>query len=453
MGIKIFIVEDDAWFGGLLQHHLSLNPDYQVMLFTTAKDCLNAMYQKPDVVCIDYRLPDMPGDDLLKRILELNKQLPVIVISAQEDIEVAVNFFKLGARDYLVKNENTKEQLWNSLIKIRETLQLRQEVEELKEQLEQKFSFQNTIIGSSAALKKVFQLVEKAIRSTINVSITGETGTGKEVVAKAIHYNSERRKKPFVAVNMAAIPSELMESELFGYEKGAFTGAANRRIGKFEEAKGGTIFLDEIAELDLNLQSKILRVLQEREIVRVGSNEPIKIDVRLITATHKNLAEEVKKKTFREDLYYRIIGLPIELPPLRDRQGDTLILAKHFMEEYTRDNKLKPIKLSPEAKEKLMKYAFPGNIRELKAIIELACVICDGKEISADDIQFTSIRNDELFTVTEKTLREYTHDIVSFFLRKYNDNVLEVARRLDIGKSTIYNLLKEVKNESKVSSS
>ncbi len=449
MGLKIFIVEDDAWFGGLLQHHLSLNPDYQVVLFHTAKECLNNMYQKPDVISIDYGLPDMPGDELLRRIQEINKYLPVIVISAQEEIEVAVNFFKQGARDYLVKNENTKEQLWNSILKIRETLQLRQEVEELKEQLEQKFSFQNTVIGSSTALKKVFHLVEKAIHSQINVSITGETGTGKEVVAKAIHYNSEKRKKPFVAVNMAAIPAELMESELFGYEKGAFTGAASRRIGKFEEAKGGTIFLDEIAELDLNLQSKILRVLQEREIVRVGSNEPVKIDVRLITATHKNLAEEVKKKTFREDLYYRIIGLPIELPPLRHRDGDTLILAKYFMEEYVRDNKLKTLRISPEAKDKLMKYSFPGNIRELKAIVELACVMCDGKEISADDIQFTSVRNDELFTVTEKTLREYTADIIHFFLKKYNHNVMEVAKRLDVGKSTIYNMIqkKEVIND------
>lgn len=447
--LKIFIVEDDAWFGGLLSHHLRLNPEYEVLVYTTAKDCLSNMYQKPDVVCIDYGLPDMKGDELLQKLKEINKALPVIVISAQENISVAVNFFKLGASDYLVKDDHTKDQLWNSILKIRENLALKQEVEELKGQLEQKFSFQKTIVGESDSLKKVFALVEKAILSNINVSISGETGTGKEVVAKAIHYNSERRKKPFVAVNMAAIPSELMESELFGYEKGAFTGAANRKIGKFEEARGGTIFLDEIAELDLSLQSKILRVLQEREIVRVGGNERIKVDVRLITATHKSLINEVKNKTFREDLYYRIIGLPIELPPLRNRGGDVLMLAKHFVEEYIRENKLKGMSLSPKARDKLLKYNYPGNVRELKAIIELACVMCNGKEITDDDIQFNSVRNDELFTVTEKTLKEYSVDIIQFFLNKYNNNVLEVAKRLDIGKSTIYNLIQknELKND------
>lgn len=443
MGLKIFIVEDDEWFGGLLQHHLSLNPDYQVLVFSTGRDCLNSMHLNPDIVCVDYGLPDMKGDVLLKRIQDINKNIPVIVISAQEEVEVAINFFKQGARDYLIKNDDTKDQLWNAILKIRENLELKHEVEGLREQLEQKFSFQNTIIGTSPALKKVFTLVEKAIRSNINVSITGETGTGKEVVAKAIHYNSSRRKKAFVAVNMAAIPAELIESELFGYEKGAFTGAATRRIGKFEEAKGGTIFLDEIAELDLNLQSKILRVLQEREIVRVGSNERIRTDVRLITATHKNLNEEVKKGSFREDLYYRILGLPVELPPLRSRDGDTLILAKHFIEEYTKENQLKMLRLSPGAKDKLIKYAYPGNIRELKAIIELACVMCDGKEIVPEDIQFSSVRNDELFTVTEKTMKEYTADIICFFLRKYNNNVIEVAKKLDIGKSTIYSMIQK----------
>lgn len=443
MGLKIFIVEDDAWFGGLLQHHLSLNPDYQVLVYNSAKACLNNMHLKPDVICLDYGLPDMTGDLLLQRIQDINKNIPVIVISAQEDVGVAVNFFKQGARDYLIKNENTKEQLWNAILKIRENLLLRQEVEELRGQLEQKFSFQKSIIGNSAALKKVFSLVEKAIRSNINVSITGETGTGKEVIAKAIHYNSDRAKKPFVAVNMAAIPAELMESELFGYEKGAFTGAANRRIGKFEEAKGGTIFLDEIAELDLNLQSKILRVLQEREIVRVGGDERIKIDVRLITATHKNLIDEVKKKTFREDLYYRIIGLPIDLPPLRQRDGDILILAKYFTDEYTTENKLKSIRLTPGAKDKLMSYSYPGNVRELKSIMELACVMCDGKEILPDDIQFSSVKNDELFTVTEKTMKEYTVDIIRYFLKKYNNNVVEAAKRLDVGKSTIYGLIQK----------
>jgi len=308
---NIFIVEDNRWYGEILQYHISLNPDYKVTRFETGKELLDKLYLQPDLITLDFSLPDMLGDKLYQKIREVNSQIPVIMISSQENIAVAVSLLKMGVSDYLVKDESTKDLLWNSIIKIRETQSLKKEVETLREELGQKFSFEKTIIGQSDALKKIFAMMEKASKTNINVSITGETGTGKEVVAKGIHYNGDRRKKAFVPVNMAAIPRELIESELFGYEKGAFTGAISRKTGKFEEANGGTIFLDEIAELDLAVQSKILRVLQEREVVRVGGNEKIKLDIRVIVATHKNLAEEVKKGNFREDLYYRIIGLPI----------------------------------------------------------------------------------------------------------------------------------------------
>lgn len=443
MAYKIFIVEDDPWYGELLKYQLSLNPDYEVALFANAKSCLDALYQKPDVVCIDYSLPDMTGEKLLEKIKAQNNALPVVVISGQEQISVAVNLLKAGARDYIIKDENTKDLLWNAILKIRETATLKQEVEVLKEQLEQKFSFEKTIVGQSPALKKIFTLVEKATQSNINVSITGETGTGKELIAKAIHFNSERKKKPFVAVNMAAIPKDLIESELFGHEKGAFTGAVGQKIGKFEEAQGGTLFLDEIAEMDLNIQSKILRVLQEREVVKIGGNQTTKLDIRILSATHKNLAEEVKKGTFREDLYYRLIGLPIEIPPLRLRGNDILILARHFVDEFCKENKMKTLALSQSAKEKLMSYNFPGNVRELKAIMDLASVLSNGKEITEEDITFSSVRRDDQFTTQEKSLRAYTCDIVSFFLKKYNNDVVEVARRLEIGKSTIYNMIKD----------
>lgn len=439
--VKIFIVEDDLWYGQLLKYHLSLNPDYDVRLFDQAKDCLSHLHLQPDVISIDFNLPDMSGEELLQRIKKEYSNVPVIVISGQADISVALNLLKKGAYDYIIKDDNTKDLLWNSILRIRENISLQHEVVTLKEQLETKFDFEKTIIGQSPAIKKAFTLIEKAIKTNINVSITGETGTGKEVVAKAIHFNSERRKKAFVPVNMAAIPKELIESELFGYEKGAFTGALTRKIGKFEEANGGTIFLDEIAELDLNLQSKILRVLQEREVVRVGGNESIKFDARLLIATHKNLAEEVKKGTFREDLYYRLIGLPIELPPVRERGNDVLVLAKHFVDLFVQENKMKKLTLSASAKEQLMRYNYPGNVRELKAIIDLACVMCDGTEISADDISFPSMKGNEEYMAIEKTLKEYTVDIMAFFLKKYNNNVVEVAQKLDVGKSTIYNLI------------
>ena len=440
---KIFIVEDDPWYGQILQYHMSLNPDYEVELFSTAKDCLAKLQEKPDLITVDFSLPDMTGDKLFQRIKDFNPSIPVVVISSQEDISVAVNLLKAGVSDYLVKDEATKDLLWNSVIKIRENQSLKQEVETLKEELGHKFSFEKSILGTSPALKRIFKLIEKSIRTNINVSITGETGTGKEVVAKAIHYNSERKKKNFIAVNMSAIPKDLVESELFGYEKGAFTGAMTRKIGKFEEANGGTIFLDEIAEMDLNLQSKLLRVLQERELTRVGGNESVKLDVRILTATHKNLSEEVRKGSFREDLFFRVMGLPIELPPLRDRGADILILAKHFIGEFAKSNKIAPLSLSPDAKEKLMNYHYPGNVRELKALIDLAAVMADSNEIVADDISFFSLQREQSFLMENKTLRQHTCDIVIHYLKKCNKDVVETARVLDIGKSTIYKMIKE----------
>lgn len=439
---KIFIVEDDPWYGQLLRYHLSLNPDYDVHIFTDGNDCMKHLHLNPDVITLDFNLPDISGEKLLARIKSQNNNIPVIVISGQSDISVALGLLKKGAYDYIVKDDNTKELLWNSIIRIKENVSLRQEVETLKVQLEQKFDFEKTIIGQSPAIKQTFSLIEKAIKSNINVSISGETGTGKEVVARAIHYSSERRKKSFIAINMSAIPKDLIESELFGHEKGAFTGALALKKGKFEEANGGTIFLDEIAELDLNLQSKLLRVLQEREVVRVGSSEVIKFDARLIVATHKNLAEEVKAGRFREDLYFRVIGLPIEIPPLRNRGNDILILAKYFIDLFCKENKQKTITLSAEAKDKLMKYNYPGNVRELKAVMDLSCVMCEHAEIKADDITFNSLRKEDFFTAMEKTMKEYTADIIQIFLNKYNQNVVEVAQKLDIGKSTIYNMIK-----------
>ena len=385
---SIFIVEDDPWYGQILEHHLSLNPEYKITRLLSGAECIKNLHLRPDLICLDFSLPDSTGDKIYQKIREHLPDVPVIIISAQEDINIALNLLKMGVNDYLVKDSATKDLLWNSIIRIKENQTLKKEVEYLKKELGQKFSFENTILGQSEGIKKIFGLIEKASKTNINVSITGETGTGKEMVAKAIHDNSPRKKKNFVALNMAAIPKELIESELFGYEKGAFTGANTRKIGKFEEANGGTIFLDEIVELDLNLQSKILRAIQEREVTRLGGNELVKFDTRLIISTHKNIGDEVKKGNFREDLYYRIIGLPIELPPLRDRGSDILILAKHFADDFVKINKLAPVTISKGAKDKLLKYHFPGNVRELKAVMDLAVVMCENNEIIQGSIYY-----------------------------------------------------------------
>ena len=438
---RIFIVEDDPWYGKILHYHLSLNPEHEIFMYTTGKDCLANLSKKPGLISMDYSLPDTNGMELLKKLKQQAPEIPVVVISAQEDISTAVDLLKKGASDYFLKDDNTKELLWNAVKRIKETQSLKKEVEELKEELGQKYDFNKAIKGNSPSIQRIFALMEKASRTNINVSITGETGTGKEVVAKAIHYNSDRKKKSFVAVNMAAIPRELIESELFGHEKGSFTGAMTRKIGKFEEANKGTIFLDEIAELDLSLQSKILRVLQEKELVRVGGNERVSLDVRILVATHKNLLDEVKKGTFREDLFYRVMGLPIELPPLRERGNDILLLAKHFLDEFCKANKMNGVGIANDAKEKLMKYAFPGNVRELKALMDLAAVMCDGQQVKAEDIYFATASSTEVGVGGDKTMKEYTIDIIKHFLKKYDNNVVKVADKLDIGKSTIYKMI------------
>ena len=275
MSYKIFVVEDDPWYNKLIVHHLKMNPNYELISCTDGASVLNKLTEKPDLICMDFGLPDMDGSRLLKEIKKRNPDVPVIVISGQEEIEVAVKLLKSGATDYLIKGDHTPEVLWKSIIQIRENQTLRKENSELKQQLEEKFTFEKSIIGESKAIKKTFLLLNKAVQSNINVSLSGETGTGKEVYAKAIHYNSSRKKGPFVAVNMASIPKDLAESELFGFEKGAFTGAINARKGKFEEATGGTLFLDEIGEMEPNLQGKLLRVLQERVVTRIGSNKPL----------------------------------------------------------------------------------------------------------------------------------------------------------------------------------
>lgn len=441
--VKIFVVEDDLTYTKFIKYVLSLNPDFEVEYFTTGKQFLSALNKRPAIVTLDYSLPDMSGEEVLKEIKAFDPNISVIIISAQEKIGTAVELLKAGAFDYITKDEEAKDRILNSINNARNKSSLIKEIDRLKEEINTKYEFEKSIIGNSAPIKKVFSLIEKSLKTNITVSITGETGTGKELVAKAIHYNSNRKKKPIVAVNIAAIPKELIESELFGHEKGAFTGAASRRIGKFEEAEGGTLFLDEIGEMDLNLQSKLLRVLQERELSRVGGNEIIKIDVRIIVATHRNLQDEVKAGNFREDLFYRLLGLPIQLPPLRDRGNDVILLAKHFLDQFAIENKFKKFKITSEAQEKLLQYPFPGNIRELKSIIELAAVMAQDNQITAEDITFVNTSR-EPFMLKEMKLQEYVYHIIRNYLNKYDNNVLDVAKRLDIGKSSIYRYLKEM---------
>jgi len=444
--VKIFVVEDDHAYTKFIKYVVGLNPDFEVEFYTTGKECINNLHKNPSIITLDYALPDMAGQQVLEQIRKYDSNINVIIVSAQEKIETAVELLKSGAYDYITKDHDTKERLLNSINHARNKQSLIKEIDYLKKEISEKYEFEKSIIGNSIALKKVFALLEKAIKSTISVSITGETGTGKELIAKAIHYNSKRKSQSFMAVNIAAIPPDLIESELFGHEKGAFTGALSKRIGKFEEAEGGTIFLDEIGEMDPNLQAKLLRVLQEREVTRIGSNQIIKLDVRVITATHRDLAHEVKEGRFREDLYYRLLGLPIHLPPLRERGNDIILIAKYFLDEFSKESQLPKFRIEEAAQKKLMEYPFPGNIRELKSIIDLAAVMAEGNEIREKDITFNNTLRSESFLYHEMTMQAYMYRIIRHFLNRYDNNVLEVARRLDIGKSSLYRYLKEMED-------
>jgi transcriptional regulator with GAF, ATPase, and Fis domain len=296
-----------------------------------------------------------------------------------------VNSYKRGAQDYIIKNDNLLANLENSIRNLSMNVTLRKEVELLKDQIIDRNKYSN-IIGNSNGILRCLKLIQKVEKSNMMVLITGESGTGKELVAKALHYNSPRSRKPLVIVNMGAIPEELVESELFGHEKGAFTDARDRRIGKFEEANEGTIFLDEIGEMNLSHQAKVLRVLQEREVQRIGSNKTIKLDFRLIAATNRNLAEEVKAGRFRQDLYYRLQGFLIHLPPLRERGDDIILLAKSFLADYCKQNKMEPVQISKEAIKYMLEYEWPGNVRELKAVIERAALLAENNTITVADL-------------------------------------------------------------------
>lgn len=440
---KIFVVEDDDWYRKLLAHTLSLNPDHEVHTFENGKTLLADLNKKPDLITLDFRLPDYLGSELFDKIKSTNPDVEIIIISEQQDIETAVSLLKKGAYDYLTKTDDIRDRLIHVLNQLGKSKKLKQRVESLEQEVEKKYDFQSTFIGQSNGLKKVFKLIEKATTTNINVMITGETGTGKEVVAKAIHYNSKLKKKPFVPVNMSAIPKDLVESELFGHEKGAFTGATDKHIGKFEQAHGGTLFLDEIAEMDISLQAKLLRALQEKEINRVGGKGSIKVDCRVIVATHRNLLEEMKSGNFREDLYYRLFGLPIELPPLRERDKDIVLLAKHFVESFAKENNQEPKTFSKQTLQKLLNYPFPGNIRELKSIVELAMVMADGQEIQPEDLTFSQKDVVAEILSEDLTMKEYQLKIIALYLKQYNDDIKLVADKLDIGQSTIYRLLKE----------
>ncbi len=384
---KIFIVEDNPMYAAAIEQSLA-NQELEIKIFYSGQELINNLHQEPDIITLDHMLPDMSGLDILKLVTKEYPKIASIILSGQNDVNVVVQTYKLGAKNYIVKNENALIELNNAVKNVVANLELTNEVEVLREELQDRSKYKN-IVGESTAIFKVLKLIQRVENTDTLVMITGESGTGKELIAEAIHQNSNRRRKPFVAVNLAAIPNHLVEDELFGHEKGAFTGASSKRLGKFEEADGGTLFLDEIGEMDITLQTKLLRVLQDGKLSRLGSNKLIETNVRIVTATNRNLSEQVKLGLFRQDLYYRIQGFLIHLPKLKDRGNDIMVLANHFLNFYTQKHHIGAKSFDESARKALLAHSWPGNIRELIAMMDRCVLMTDGAVITSQDLIFS----------------------------------------------------------------
>jgi two-component system response regulator HydG len=396
-----------------------------------------------DLILMDVRMMRMSGIEALHEIKTINPAIPVIIMTAFSSVESAVEALKKGAYDYLTKPLDFDE-LQIIIERAMEHRQLREENRLLRENLGVRFDRQN-IIGRSDAMEKLMETVAQVAPSDATVLLTGESGTGKELIAGAIHFNSLRKKEPFVKINCAAITETLLESELFGHEKGSFTGAERRKEGKFRQADGGSIFLDEVSEMSLAMQVKLLRVLQEREIVRVGGDEVIKIDVRVIAATNRNLIEEVEKGNFREDLFYRLNVVSLNMPSLRERREDIPLLAQHFLRQFAEKNR-KDIKgLTPQAMDSLLKYAWPGNIREVMNTIERAVVLSRAEYLDEEDLSLIN-RNEPAIEYSNHgnmPLEDVERNTVLETLEAAAGNKSEAARRLGITRRTLHKKLKK----------
>jgi DNA-binding NtrC family response regulator len=445
---RILVVEDEEKLRRVIEVQLS-SAGFEVDQAGTAEEGLKRA-DRADLVLTDLRLPGMNGLELLQAIRRQNATTPVIVITAYGTVENAVEAMKAGAFDFLPK-PFSMDHLMTVVTKALEVRALRDENRQLKEELGRRYSFEN-IIGRSPAMQEIFATIERVAPTRATVLIAGESGTGKDLIARAIHYHSPRRDRPFVKINCTTIPENLMESELFGYEKGAFTGATTSKPGRFELADTGTVFLDEIGDVPPNIQVKLLRVLQEHEFERLGSNKTRQIDVRVIAATNADLRAALEHGEFREDLYYRLNVVPINVPPLRERKEDIPALAEHFVRKYAAELG-SPVKaISEEALAVLRAHHWPGNVRELENVIERSLVLCSGEILEASDIKLDAARNarggDEPLLPPGMTLEEHERELIRKALEKAKGNKSQAARLLGLSRNALRYRLSQMGIES-----
>ncbi|MBV6513130.1 MAG: Regulatory protein AtoC [Ignavibacteriaceae bacterium] len=446
---KVFIVEDEASIAKLILYWVKDKWGYDAEIFENGEKVLPRLSDRPDLILLDIMLPGLNGIEVLKKIKQSDEHLPVIILSAQGSIEVALEAVRSGAYDYFPKPIDA-QRLEPSIKNAIRNYELLKELHSLKETVTAKYSFDN-IISADGKMQDVFRLVSKVLNNDITVLIYGESGTGKELISRAIHFNGARKDKPFVVVNCASIPRELLESELFGHEKGSFTGAHQKKLGKFEIANGGTIFLDEIGEMEMTLQAKLLRVIQQREFERVGGNELISTDVRIISATNRDLKKAVELKEFREDLFYRLNSFPIYIPPLRQRRGDILVLAEAFLNTFNRKLGKSMRGFTKKALKLMYEYDWPGNVREMENTIERSLILAESDMVDVDDFPVhlrtaaetrkpdgsASLFGDDIIVPFEKIKEEAIRNA----LRITRGNIFEAATKLQLGRATIYRLM------------
>ena len=439
---KILIVDDEKMIRIVLSKVLS-KAGYEIFEAENGKEALEKYEQyKPDLVLLDFQLPGMNGLEVLEELKEDNESLIVIMLTAYGNIKNAVHAMKLGAYDYLAKPFDNEE-IVLVIQKAFQTMNLGKEVKFLKEKLNEKNIFK-TIIGESPEMKKVLEQVRLVAKTDVTVLIEGETGTGKELVAKLIHQDSLRKNNPFIAVDCGAIPDTLFESELFGFEKGAFTGAVRSQIGKFEQANNGTLFLDEINNLPFNMQAKLLRVIEEKSMNKLGGRNDIKINVRIIVASNCNIIENVKKGNFRSDLYYRLNEFKIDIPTVADRKDDIPLLASYFLNQANKKFSKTINGFAPNVLRILLRYSWPGNIRELKNVINRAVILATEDYITLDELMLGEISSNVRYK-GNTTLVDATHeaeiDTIKKALKKANGNKAETAKILGISRRNLYRKL------------
>ena len=435
---RILVVDDEEKLRRVIELHL-LSAGFEVDKARSAEDALK-LVDRADMVITDLRLPSMDGLQLLSLIRRQNAQAPVVVMTAFGTVENAVEAMKSGATDFLLKPFSL-DHLTAVVQKALEVRALRDENRQLKEELGRRYEFDN-ITGRSAAMQEIFSTITRVAPTRATVLLAGESGVGKDLIARAIHFHSPRRDRPFVKINCTALPENLMESELFGYDKGAFTGAAQTKPGKFEQADSGTVLLDEIGDVPASIQVKLLRVLQEREIERLGSNKTLHIDVRVIAATNSDLRAALEQGTFREDLYYRLNVVPISIPPLRARREDIPFLAEHFVRAFGADNASPVQSITEAAIKKLTEYHWPGNVRELQNVIERSLVLCSGTTLDAGDIKLetaprTRAQTGEHLLPDGMTLDEYEQSIIREALQRAEGNKSQAARLLGLTRNAL----------------